>query len=225
MQEKVLPEVTDEWALEAWELDSVEELRKDVRYQLEAVRKVENAFVMRGRVVEALVELVDEDAPEALVSGELDRRLRSLIQRVTKQGLDLGAWLEATGRSQEDVILELRNDSVAAAKLDLALRAVADMEGIEAGDDEIDAEIARLAEKTGKKAAVMRRELDGAGQLPAVRSDLRKSKALEWLIGQTEYVDEEGQPVDRSYLFPPDADPEPEAADAPQETPEEVEAP
>ncbi len=225
VQEKVLPEVTDEWALEAWELDSVEELRKDVRYQLEAVRKVENAFVMRGRVVEALVELVDEDAPEALVSGELDRRLRSLIQRVTKQGLDLGAWLEATGRSQEDVILELRNDSVAAAKLDLALRAVADMEGIEAGDDEIDAEIARLAEKTGKKAAVMRRELDGAGQLPAVRSDLRKSKALEWLIGQTEYVDEEGQPVDRSYLFPPDADPEPEAADAPQETPEEVEAP
>jgi trigger factor len=230
VKEKVLPEVTDEWALEAWELDSVEELRKDIRYQLDAVRKVENAFVMRGRVVEALVELVDEDPPEALVALELDRRLRSLIQRVTKQGLDLGAWLQATGRTQEDVILELRNDSVAAAKLDLALRAMAELENVEVGDDEVEAEIARLAEKTGKKPAAMRRELDGAGQLPAVRSDLRKSKALEWLIGQTEYVDEEGQPVDRSYLFPPEAEPDAEAADASQETPgayetETIEAP
>ncbi len=71
----------------------------------------------------------------------------------------------------------------------------------------------------------MRRELDGAGQLPAVRSDLRKSKALEWLIGQTEYVDEDGQPVDRSYLFPPDVDPDAETADASPETPAEVEVP
>ena len=224
VKEKILPEVTDEWAAEAWDLDSVEELRKDIRYQLEAVKKVENAFVMRGRVVEALVELVDEEIPEALVSVELERRLRALLQKVAKQGYDLAAWLQASGRTQEDMVLELRNDSVAAAKLDLALRAIAEMEGIEAGDEEIDAEIARLAENTGKKAATMRRELDGAGQLPAVRSDLRKSKALEWLIGQTEYVDEEGQPVDRSYLFPPDAEPEPEAVDAPQDTPAEVEA-
>lgn len=221
VREKVLPEVTDEWALEAWDLDSVEELRKDIRYQLDAVRKVENAFVMRGRVVEALVELVDEEIPEALVSAELEHRLRGLIQKVTKEGLDLGAWLKATGRSQEDVILELRNDSVAAAKLDLALKAVADLENIDVTDEEIDAELARLAEKTGKKVSVMRRELDGAGQLPAVRSDLRKSQALEWLIGQTEYVDEEGQPVDRSYLFPPAADAESVAADAAQETPAE----
>jgi len=225
VKEKILPEVTDEWAAEASEFDNVAELRDNIRVQLDAVRKVENAFVMRGRVVEALVELVDEEIPEALVSVELERRLRALLQKVSKQGYDLAAWLQASGRTQEDMVFELRNDSVAAAKLDLALRAIADLEGIESGDDEIDAEIARLAEKTGKKAATMRRELDGAGQLPAVRSDLRKSKALEWLIGQTEYVDEEGQPVDRSYLFPPEADPEPEAADASHETPEEVEAP
>ncbi len=219
VKEKVLPEVTDEWALEAWDLDSVEELRKDIRYQLEAVRKVENAFAIRGRVVEALVELVDEEMPESLVSVELERRLRQFIQKVTKQGLDLGAWLQATGRTQEEVVMELRNDSVAGAKLDLALKAVADHEGIDVTEAEIDAELARLAEQTGKKPAQMRRELDGAGQLPAVRSDLRKSKALEWLIGQTEYVDEEGQPVDRSYLFPPTADAESEAAkDVPETT-------
>jgi trigger factor len=220
VKEKILPEVTDEWASEAWDLDSVDELRKDIRYQLEAVKKVENAFVMRGRVVEALLELVDEEIPEALVSVELERRLRALLQKVAKQGYDLGAWLQASGRTQESMIQELRNDSVGAAKLDLALRAIADLESIDVGEDEIDAEIARLAEKAGKKPAAMRREVDAVGQLPAVRSDLRKSKALEWLIGQTEYVDEEGQPVDRSYLFPPEAEPDAEASEVPQETPE-----
>ena len=214
VKHKILPEVTDEWASEAWDLDTVEELRKDIRYQLEAVKKVENAMVMRGRVVEALLELVDEEIPEALVSVELERRLRALLQKVTKQGYDLGGWLQASGHTQETMIQELRSDSVGAAKLDLALRAIADLETIEVGDDEIDAEIARLAEKAGKKPAAMRREVDAVGQLPAVRSDLRKSKALEWLIGQTEYVDEEGHPVDRSYLFPPEAESGPEAADA-----------
>jgi len=222
VKHKILPEVTDEWASEAWDLDTVEELRKDIRYQLEAVKKVENAMVMRGRVVEALLELVDEEIPEALVSVELERRLRALLQKVTKQGYDLGGWLQASGHTQETMIQELRSDSVGAAKLDLALRAIADLETIEVGDDEIDAEIARLAEKAGKKPAAMRREVDAVGQLPAVRSDLRKSKALEWLIGQTEYVDEEGHPVDRSYLFPPEAESGPEAADA-ADTPEATE--
>ncbi len=224
VKEKILPEVTDEWASQSWDLDSVEELRKDIRIQLEAVKKVENAFVMRGRVVEALLELVDEEIPEALVSVELERRLRALLQKVSKQGYDLAAWLQASGHTQESMVQELRSDSLGAAKLDLALRAIADLESIEATDDEVDAEIARLAEKAGKKPAVMRREVDAVGQLPAVRSDLRKSKALEWLIGQTEYVDEEGHPVDRSHLFPPDVEPGSEAAEASQDTPEEVEA-
>ena len=103
---------------------------------------------------------------------------------------------------------------MAAAKLDLALKAVAEMEGIEVDDDEIDAEIARLAEKTGKKAAAMRRELDGAGQLPAVRSDSGSQRPWNGSSARPSTSTRRGKPSTARYLFPPDeADAEPEAAE------------
>ena len=67
----------------------------------------------------------------------------------------------------------------------------------------MEAEIARLAERLGEKPAALRRRLDRGDQLPAVRSDIRKGKALEWLVDHVEIVDEEGRPVDRALLVPP----------------------
>ena len=98
---------------------------------------------------------------------------------------------------------ELRSGAVDAVKADLALRAVADAEAVEADDAEVEAEIARLAERLGEKPAALRRRLDRGDQLPAVRSDIRKGKALEWLVEHVEIVDEEGRPVDRALLAPP----------------------
>ncbi len=219
VREKVLPEVTDEWASEASEFDTVAELRENIREQLRGVRKVEAAFTIRGKVIEALVELVDEEMPDTLVADEMQRRLGVLVNRITEQGADFKRWLEATGRSQEDLFTELRAEAIAGAKADLALRAVADLEDIQVGDDELDVEVAAIATRQERSVDEVLADLDREGKLPLVRSGLRKSKALEWLIGHTEYVDEEGHVIDRSeFVFddetgtdppetPPDTDP------------------
>ena len=62
--------------------------------------------------------------------------------------------------------------------------------------------VADMAEQAGTTGADLRRRLDRAGRLPAVRSDQRKAKALEWLIDHVALVDEEGKPVDRDDLLP-----------------------
>jgi trigger factor len=62
--------------------------------------------------------------------------------------------------------------------------------------------VADMAEQAGTTGADLRRRLDRAGRLPAVRSDQRKAKALEWLIDHVALVDEEGTPVDRDDLLP-----------------------
>src|SRR5205085_3466055 len=74
VRETVLPEVTDEWASEASEFETVAELRGDIRRRMEVVRQVQASLMVRDRVVEALVELVDEEMPAALVQAELERR-------------------------------------------------------------------------------------------------------------------------------------------------------
>ncbi len=202
VKEKVLPEVTDEWASEASEFDTVDELRRDLADRIGTVKRLQAAMALRNQTVEALVELVPDDPPEALVDQELERRAHDLAHRLESQGATIPSYLEATGQTEEQLISELRQGAAAAVKADLALRAVADAEHLEAADGEVDAEIRQMAERLGQKPAQVRRQLESAEQMPAVRSDVRRSKALEWLVDHVEIVDEAGHPVDRALLSP-----------------------
>jgi len=202
VREKVLPELTDEWAAEASEFETVDELRENLREQSEAVKRLEAALAVRDRVVEALVELVDDEMPEALIGSETERRIEMLSHRLGHQGIDLDVFMSATGQSREDLLAHLQAEATSAVKADLALRYVAEAEKIEVTDDDVDAEMVTLAERQKVTPEVMRRRLESEGRLPEVRSGIRKSKTLEWLIAHTEYVDDEGRVIDRSELEP-----------------------
>jgi trigger factor len=171
--------------------------------------------------VQALTELVADDVPDALVNSELESRIHDLGHRLEAQRATIPMYLEATGQTEEQLLAELRGSALEAVKADLALRAVADGEDVDVTDDEVDAEVVRMAERMRQKPAQVRRALERAEQMPAVRSDLRKSKALEWLVEHIEVVDEEGNPVDRADLTPPQAA-EGDAAHADQAETEET---
>jgi trigger factor len=212
VREKVLPDLTDEWVAAETEFETVEEMRAKYRQEMEAVRKLEAALQVRDKVVEAMVELVDDEIPEALVAPEMERRLRSLSHRLSHQGVDIQGFLQSLGESQDQFVAELRAEATNAVKADLALKAVAQAEGVEVTDEEVEQEIVDLARQRKKNPAAMRKELENEDQLPAVRSGIRKTKALEWLIAHTEFVDEEGQVIDRSQLASPTFDSPADAA-------------
>ena len=206
VKQKLLPDVTDDWASEASEFDTVEELRADIRTRMSTVKKVQAQLALREQVVDAIAQLVEEEMPDALIGHEMERRLHDIVHRLQAQGADLEQYLEAIGKPQDEFVAELRSNAAQAVKADLALRAVADAEAVEADDADVEAEIGRLAERLGEKPAALRRRLDRGDQLPAVRSDIRKGKALEWLVDHVEIVDEEGRPVERALLAPPNLD-------------------
>jgi trigger factor len=203
-KEKVLPDVTDEWASEASEFDTVEELRADLRQRLATMKRMQAQIGLRNQALDALIQLVEEDAPEPLVNAEIERRIHDLSHRLSAQGAQIGQYLEATGQTEQELIDEMRTSAIQAVKADLALRAVAEAEDIEATDEEVDAEIVQLAERVGQKPERLRKELERADQVPAVRSDVKKGKALEWLVERVEIVDDEGQPIDRALLEAPE---------------------
>lgn len=207
VREKILPELTDEWVGAETEFETVEEMRAKYRQEMEAIRKLEVALQTRDKVIEALVELVDDEIPEALVGTEMERRLQALAHRLSHQGVDANRFLQSLGDQQEEFVGQLRAEAVNAVKADLALRAVADLEGVDVADSEVDQEIDDIARQRQKNPKAVRKELENEDQLPAVRSGIRKTKALEWLIAHTEFVDEEGQVIDRSDLVPPSFEP------------------
>jgi trigger factor len=205
---KVLPEADDEWASEASEFDTIEELRGDVRRRLELVGKVQGQMAVRDKVLDAVSALVDIEIPGALVDQEMESRLHDLVHRLEHQGATIPQYLAATGQDQETFLAGVREGATAAVRADLALRAVVAQEAIEATDEELDAEIARLAERVGQKPEKVRRDLGKRGALEAVRSDLARGKALQFLVDHATAVDEDGNPVDLT-LPPGEASGEP----------------
>ena len=202
---KVLPELTDEWAAENSDFETVEELENDLRTRMVEVRKAQGAGELQEKVGQALAALVEIELPEALVSMELNNRLQDLAMRLQAQGLQLEQYLMMTGRSQEQLVDELREAAETSSRVDLALRAVAVAEGIDCSDEDLDAEIESVAVRVGEKPAKVRQQLERNDQIPAVRSDITKRKALEWLLDHVAIVDEHGEPVDRS-LYEADHD-------------------
>lgn len=202
VKERLLPDVNDEWASEASEFDTVEELRADLRHRIATVKKVQAQLALRDQVLRALVELVSDEIPETLIAAEVERRVHDLAHRLEAQGAGIAEYLAATGQTEESLISGLREAALEAVKADLALRALAEAESVEVTDQDVDDEVKRLAERTQLKVADIRRQLDRADQMPAVRSDIRKTKALEWLTDHVEIVDEEGRAIDRASLVP-----------------------
>ena len=142
----------------------------------------------------------DADVPDVLVDAEVNERLHDLQHRLEAQKLGLAEYLQATGRTPDDLVGTVRAEAQRAVKADLALRALAEAEELSLSDDELDAEIATMAERMETRPAELRRQLDTAGRTGAVRSELRKGKALQWLLDHVELFDEEGNPMSRDDL-------------------------
>ena len=220
VKEMVLPEITDEWASEASEFETVAELEADLRKRMGMVKKVQANMAVRDEAVKALADLVEDEVPEALVNAEMERRLHDLAHRLEAQGATVQQYLEATGQGQQQLVDDLRSTGTDAVKADLALRALAEAEQLEVTDEDVEAEIAQLAERMEQPAGALRAQLEAADQMPAVRSDIRKAKALGWLMEHVEIVDEEGNPIDRAELQP---DPVDESDDETAQTVEDAE--
>jgi trigger factor len=200
VQEKVLPEETDEWAEEASEFSTVAELREDIKKRLSQYRRALAVEALRHGAMEALIGLVKEGPPAALVAAETRRLAEGLGRRLDSQGVPLQRYLDTLGRTLDDVVAEMQAQAVASVKIDLALRAVAEDLGIEPSEAEMDQYLERMAKRAGATLEQVRAEIERRGQRSAVRSELKKSKAFDWLVEHAEVTDEEGNPVDRALL-------------------------
>jgi trigger factor len=231
-KKKVLPELTDDWVGEVSEFDTVDALKDDIRTRLDIYGRVQASMAVREKIFEAAAELVSDDVPETLVNGEMERRLHDLAHRLEEQGIGMTIpqYLAATGQDQQEFVDNVRVGATEAVRADLALRAVITQEAIEATDEELDAEIEQLAERTKEKAAKVRKDLERRGVVEAVRSDIARGKALAFLIEHAEVVDANGEIVDLSLPQPttenngPVADEPTEAAETTpaDETAEEI---
>lgn len=224
VKEKALPEADDAFAAEASEFTTIEELRNDLFTRIGTVKRAQAQMEIQQKTAQALAELVDAEIPDALVDAEVQQRTEDLAMRLQAQGVTPEQYFASTGQDQDGFVAELRETATQGVQVDLALRAVMEAEEIDVSDEALEAEYDSIAERVGQKPAQVRKQLERNGQMSAVRSDLRKRKALEWLIERVELVDEDGTTIDRASLDGgPERSDEAPPADADEATTEDHE--
>ncbi|MDQ3738132.1 MAG: trigger factor [Actinomycetota bacterium] len=202
VQELELPDVNDDWVSEnLGEYESVDEWRHALADQLAEQRLGQARQQYVGEVMNALARLVDVDVPEAMVQNEFQARLKNTLEQFQARRVDIQQFLSATGQDPEGFTGAIRQQSEQAVKLDLALRAVAVAEQIDVSDEELDAEFTQLGVRYGEKPARVRKAYADNDGTPDLLAQMRKSKALDWLVHHAEAVDPEGNAIDVDLLL------------------------
>jgi trigger factor len=202
VQELQLPEVTDEWVSEnLGEHDTVQAWRAGIAERLGTAKLNQARSQFIDRTTTALAELVDVEPPEAMVQGDLQNRVQNMVQQFQAQGISIDQWLAATGQDANSFVDMLRVQSVKAAKVDLALRAVATAEGLEVDDDDLAAEYARISLQARQKASEVRKAYERNDAVSDLVVQIKKTKALDWLLEHAEVVDPDGNAIDRQLVM------------------------
>jgi trigger factor len=185
IKEKKLPELNDELAKDTagtlgpeWsDVSTLEELRKKIRERLDHEKEHRQKDEAREKILAELVKQHDFPVPEALIEGQMDTRLERMARSLAAQGVDPRAvnvdWVSLRRRQRDNAV----ND----VKAELLLDRIATAENIDATDEDVEKEIATLAEQSGESATALRARLTKQGALDRMKSKLRSDKTIDWL--------------------------------------------
>jgi trigger factor len=179
VREKVLPELDDDFASEASEFDTLDELRADIRERLsEAVgRRIEQDF--RVAAVDAAVETATLELPDELAAARAAERWERVERQLAARGMSPDAFLQIQGRSREDMIEESKPEAEQELKREAVLAAIAEAEGIEASEEEMVEALAHTAEHERTTPEKLLKRLRESGRDAMVREDIRIRKAID----------------------------------------------
>ncbi|HLJ15894.1 MAG TPA: trigger factor [Bryobacteraceae bacterium] len=181
IKEKKRPDLTDEFAKDVSDTQNLEELRKKMRDSLEAARTHRQNEQTREKLLAQIVKSHEFPVPEALVESQMDSRLERTVRSLAQQGVDPRAvnvdWVALRSRQKDRSI-----DDV---KAELLLDRIATAEKIEVSDEEVDKQIADMAEHSGESATAVRANLTRQGALDRMKSKLRSEKTLDWLCSNS----------------------------------------
>jgi trigger factor len=202
VQKMDLPELTDEWVSDnTGEFDTIDEWTASLKESMQEVKLNQMRQGLVSKITSALTGLTEIEAPESMVDSDLNQRVQNTMQQFQAQGIDFAQWMQATGQEPEQFIESMRGQSEDAVKTDLALRAVAVAQEFVVEDHELEGEYARMAMQYGQKAKEIRRAYEQNDAVPELLAQIKKNKALDWLVHNVNFVDEDGTAMDQDLVL------------------------
>jgi trigger factor len=186
IRKRVVPDLDDEFAKDLGEFDSLAALRARVRADLEHEAGHEAEREVRAELLKQLSGRVQFDVPASLLNREVDRRVEEFVRRLIEQQIDPMNtninWEEFRERQREGAAESVRSA--------LVLDEIARRENISATEAELEAEVSRYAERTGRTAAAVRARLEKEGGLSRLFTGLRREKTVAFLLSRATGIEQ-----------------------------------
>ncbi len=202
VQAQELPAYDDEFAQEASEFDTADELTEDVRARLGNGKRLAQAAAARDAVLEKLLELVEVPLPEGVVADELNERRQEVEQQLAYAGITLDKYLEDEGQTQEEFEADLERrvrDSVAAQ---FVLDAVASSLELGVDQNELTQHMVRRAQQSGQDPQEFANHMFEHNHVPELVAEIRRGKALAQIVEGATVTDASGNVIDLKNLRP-----------------------
>ena len=178
LKKKELPEFDDDFVKESSEFDTVDSYKADIRKNLEEARQKEAASDKENQVAEKLKELMNAEIPEVMYENQVDNLVDEFEMSLRAQGIDLATYMQYTGLTDEKLHETYYDRAVSQVNVRLALKKIAELEGIKATDEDVENKFKELAEKY--KVDINR--VKAAFPAEDIASDLDVGKALELVV-------------------------------------------
>ena len=187
VQKKELPELNDEFAADTTEFNTLEELKKDLKAKVEEEAKNRADAEMKNSLVEKVSEGTELEVPEAMVETQIDNMLMELNYQLQYQGLQLEQLLQMTGRTIEELRNEKREEATKLVKSSLILEAIAKAENVEVSEEEVNAEVEKMAKMYNMEADKIKSMMK-ATDLEDIKGQLKIRKTIDLLVDSAKLV-------------------------------------
>ena len=183
---KELPALDDEFAKDVSEFDTLDELKKSVKAQLEGAKKADADNKVTNDLLEEVVKGMEVDIPAVMIEAEIDNIVDNFNYRLQSQGLDLNTYLSYTGMEMAAFREGYKENAEAQVKLSLAIEAIVKAEGIEATEDEVNAEYENLAKTYGMDVEAVKKAIPAE----SLAGDIKSKKAIDFVKDNAKVTEE-----------------------------------
>ena len=175
---KELPELDDDFAQDVSKFDTLDEYKADVKAKLAANKADVAKRAKEDAVIEKIIENAQMDIPEAMIDTQARQLVDEFAQRIQAQGLSFEQYLQFTGMTLDTALEQMKPNAVKRIQSRLVLEAVVKAENIEVSEEDVKAEIAKMAE-TYKMDADKLAEIMSDEEKKQIQMDMAIEKAVE----------------------------------------------
>ncbi len=204
VQERILPELDDEFAQKVSEFSSVDELIANIREQLTAMARVDQANSARDKVLEEVIARVDFEIPERVLKTETDARREQITRQLAQAQTSLEDYLAEVedGKSVEDFWADVDKRSADALKAQIVLDKIAEETDVQVDQNDLTMHILQIAQQSRQSPDEVAKHMVEHNHTLEYVTEIRRSKALANLVAQATVTDSNGAPVELANLRP-----------------------